>query len=152
MKKVYAYRQRGDWASVIKYCDKAKSSFYQLDPTTIPVSWYKGLAYFSSGNFRQALAEYKDAHSISPYNHYILNDFGSALEKLGRHEEAKEQYKQALKINRHFDDPKLNLAAIYYNEKNYPEAWSWTSQVNDRHPRKAMFVQTIKPFIKASVK
>lgn len=148
MHKVYKYRAQGNSERMIHYCEKATSLFYQTDPTTIPINWYKGQAYFSTGRYREALSEYEKAVSISPYNHYLLNDLASAFEMVGNHKKAEDLYLEALRINPYCDDPKLNLAAIYYNAKKYKEAWKLTNEVRVNSERKEQFLNVIRPFIK----
>jgi O-antigen ligase len=147
MNKVYQARAEGNSEKMLQYCDKASSLFYQTDPTTIPINWYRGQAYFSSGRYPEAQKEYEKAVSISPYNHYLLNDLASAYEQNGNHKKAEYYYLEALKINPSFDDPKLNLAAVYYNAKKYNDAWRWTNSVRVNSKRKEQYLNVIRQFI-----
>lgn len=144
MGRVYSTRKTQSWPQVTRYANQAKSFFYSVDPTTIPTSWYTGLAYFNSGAYKEAYKAYNQALTISPYNHYLLNDMGSAAETLGKHEEAKRYYLKALQINSRFDDPKLNLAAIYFNEGKFEAALEWASKASTDNPKRMYFIKTIK--------
>jgi O-antigen ligase len=148
MKKVYAYKAKQDWRMVIKFCEKANSSLYTIDPTSIPIAWYKGLANFSLKNNNEALDDFQIAYEICPYNEHVLNNLGSALTVIQKPEEAKKYYLESIRINPSFDDPKFNLAAVYYNEKNYKKAWFWTDKCSDNQPKKKEYTQIIAPYIK----
>lgn len=122
--EVYRYRSQQSWARVIKSTDKINASFYDTDPTSLPVKWYSGLAYFSLGDYAKAQQDLAKACAISPYNPHVLNNYASATEMLGNHEEAKKYYEKALLLLPTFDESLLNLAAIYFNENNIAKAKS----------------------------
>lgn len=143
MAQAYKQRQRQHWMQVVKMVGKAYSYFYQIDPTSVPLKWYSGLAYFSLGEYPAALTDFEQAYAIAPYNQHVLNNLASSEENLSRHEDAMKHYKEAIRINPLFDDPKLNLAAVLYNEKKYKEALHWVEMVPDDNKRKAMYSQTI---------
>ena len=47
-------KQKGNWNYVVKAIDKAYSKmFYEIDNTSTPLLWYRGVAYFSTKNYEQ---------------------------------------------------------------------------------------------------
>jgi tetratricopeptide (TPR) repeat protein len=134
-----------DWNKVIEEVDLVNNVFYSVDPLSIPLFWYKGVALFSSEKINSAKIEFKNAYKIDPYNIHILNNLASSYEKLGDHKNAEIYYKKALKISSHFEETLLNLAAIYYNEKRYDEAFETIDKcsIASTKPNYKLFLKTI---------
>ncbi len=134
--KMINAKMDGRWNDVIEFSDKAMSVFYSSDPMSMPVSWYRGLAYFHLKNYSESVAEFSEALSLNPFNKDILSDMGSAQLKSSEPEMAKKYYLEALRISPDFDTPKFNLAVIFLNEKKYEEALNWAKKLNNSHPIK----------------
>ena len=134
-----------DWNKVIEEVDLVNNVFYSVDPLSIPLFWYKGVALFSSKNITGAKIEFKNAYKIDPYNIHILNNLASSYEKLGDHKNAEIYYKKALKISSHFEETLLNLAAIYFNAKKYDEAFETIDKCStaSTKPNYKLFLKTI---------
>ena len=49
-----AAHRSGNWESVIHEIDRADSWFYNLDPTSTPLMWYKGMANFLKSSSARA--------------------------------------------------------------------------------------------------
>ena len=75
-----------------------------------------------NGNFQQALDVLSRAHSPENPDWRILSVQGTALDQLGRHEEARRYYASALKMVP--DEPTVlsNLGLSYMLSKNLPKA------------------------------
>ena len=58
------------------------------------------------------------AHLFSPYHLHTLNNLATCFELKGQRDEAIKYYLKALDISPKFEDASVNLAAIYFNEKN----------------------------------
>lgn len=128
-KKMYVERNHKNNIEVIKYCNKAQSFCYTIDPTSIPLDWYKGNANANLGNYSAAITDFKEAFRIHPFNTHVLNDLGSAYVMNNNIYSAKICYIESARINPRFDDPKLNLTAIFINEGNYKEAQKWNESI-----------------------
>jgi tetratricopeptide (TPR) repeat protein len=126
---MYAERMVKHNQEVINYCNSARSFCYNIDPTSIPIEWYKGNANANLGNYAAAMEDFKSAFRVHPYNHNVLNDLGSAYFMNNKIDSAKICYMEAARINPSFDDPKLNLTAIFINEGRYKEAQKWNESV-----------------------
>lgn len=107
----------------INEINKAESIFYTIDATSAPINWYSGLAYFKLGNYTQSAEEFQKALLINPYHIYTLNDYAGSLTKLNQNEKAIELYNRAVAIAPNFQEPKLNLCALYFNEAKYKDAF-----------------------------
>ena len=98
--------------------------FYDIDNTSTPLLWYRGVAYFSLKNYELALKDFKQAYQINPNHIHVLNNLGTTYQLIGNSELAKLYYKQAIKVNPTFKEVRVNLSAILFNEKKYDEALS----------------------------
>lgn len=121
-RKMYDARHSGDSRGVVRWAEKAAGLFYSVDPTTVPVQWYSGNAFMETGQLGKALAAFREAYEAHPFNRNVLNDLASALVQTGDTAGAKAFYTEASRISPRFDDPKLNLAAIYIRQKKYDRA------------------------------
>lgn len=122
VRQLYAARQVGDATAILKNGKAARNIAYSLDPTSLPVDWYIGNACATLNDFQQAKTHFLKAFSQNPWNRNVLNDLGSAYSMTGNADSAKWMYRQASRISPRFDDPKLNLAAVYIAEQNYAAA------------------------------
>lgn len=143
MKDLYLLKQKNDWSKVLMAAEKAKSSFYSIDPTSIPIEWYEGTANFSLGKNAEALENFLAAKDKAPFNQFVNNDLGSAYEVNGQRDQAKKHYLESIRISPLFDDPRLNLATIFYNEGDYQEALDWANSIRD-HKRKMHYRKIIE--------
>ena len=134
-----------NWNKVIEEVDLANNLFYSIDPTSIPLCWYKGVALFSSENINGAKIEFENAYKIDPYNIHVLNNLASSYEKLGNHKDAELYYKKALEISSQFEETILNLAAIYFNTKKFEDAFQTIDKcsVTSVDPKYRLFLKTI---------
>ncbi len=146
-RKVYDYKSSNQSAFLIQSGISAKSFAYSLDPTSIPISWYIANAELATPeNSRYLLEDLKTAYRQNPYNRNVLNDLASAYALSNNIEMAKQYYEEAARISPRFDEPKLNLAAIYINEKNYEMADAWNRSVLHNSERRSQYQRIIDAF------
>jgi O-antigen ligase len=122
LKKAMIARSNGDWQKVVSYADKAENIFFTIDNTTIPISWYSGLAYYNLGQTDLAFGKFTTAMRFHPYNLHVLNNLGSCYAVAGNPSEAKKLYREAMAISSRFEDARLNLTAVLYNESAFDSA------------------------------
>jgi len=128
-KKMYAAKAIKNWPLVKKEANAAENYFYRIDFFTMPFVWYEGTADFMSGNFCDSELRFEESRKLAPYNVKILNDLGTAFEKNKKHKEAELNYKRALGISPDFEDARINLAAVYYNQKKYELAFETINKI-----------------------
>ncbi len=114
---------------MIKEANRAINFCYQIDPMSAPLEWYKGVALFSLGNYELALTSFEKANKIHPNNMHILNNLGTCHEVNKEHEKAEDFYLKALSISPEFDEARLNLAAVYFNNGNIKMAFNTIENV-----------------------
>jgi O-antigen ligase len=142
--KMYLYKAEQKPEKIISAGMQAESFAYNLDPTSIPVDWYIGHAYASLGNNNKAFLYFTSAYRQNPYNRNVLCDLGSACFLNNDFQTAKKFYFEAARISPAFDDPKLNLVALFLNENNFTQAEFWLKSVKHESDRTRSFRQAIK--------
>lgn len=147
-RKLYDYKNSGLTFDVISCGKKIINTFYSIDPTSVPIQWYTGNAHASLGNYKEALNDFQAAFLLTPYNRNVVNDLASAYAMQGEVALAKKYYLETSRISPRFDDPKLNLAAIYIQEKKYEEAQACLNSVMHDSERRTEYQNFITSAIK----
>lgn len=147
-RKLYDYKNSGLTFDVITSGKKIINTFYSIDPTSVPIQWYTGNAQASLGNYKEALNDFQAAFLLTPYNRNVVNDLASAYAMQGEVALAKKYYLEASRISPRFDDPKLNLVAIYIQEKKYEEAQACLNSVMHDSERRTEYQNFITSAIK----
>jgi O-antigen ligase len=124
-RKMLAYKFENNYQGVLTSGKRAVSYAFTIDPTSVPIAWYLGNANAALMNYQQAQLDFFEALHYNPFNRNVLNDLASSLVYTGNSALAKRYYKEAARISPRFDDPKLNLAAVYIAEKNFEMAQKW---------------------------
>lgn len=148
LRNLYAAKNRGDRKQVIGFSKDAESFAYSIDPTSMPLCWYSGNAKAQEKDFAGAHLDLLKAYSLHPYNRNVLNDLASSYALRNETETAKTYYREAARISPRFDDPKLNLAAIYIREENYRMALYWLSRLNHTSERRSSYEAIVKANLK----
>lgn len=141
---MYAYKGRGNREQVLSRCKAAESFAYSIDPTSVPICWYSGNAKASGGDYEGAHADLLKAWRLAPYNRNVLNDLASSYAMRQEPELAKTYYREAARISPRFDEPKLNLAAIYIREGNFKMAQSWLNSLVHPSERRSNYEAIVK--------
>ena len=141
----------GNWETVVSEIGYAKSWVYNIDPMSTPISWYEGVANFSSNNINEALNNFKEAFDIHPYHIHVLNNLGTCYEVLGDHKRAVDYYKEALRISPVFEETILNLGAVYYNMGKYNEAYDTLTRAEkgSNNPKLHKYLKRVKGQLKS---
>lgn len=138
-------RKQSDWEHVIAESNLAENYFFKTDGKSIPLEWYKAAALFKQNQIKESCKKFLEAHKTSPYNITILNDLGSSCTALGQNKEGIKWYKKALQISENYENARLNLAAIYFNEKEYEMAFGTIDQckINSKNENYKVFLAPI---------
>ncbi|MDM8541066.1 O-antigen ligase family protein [Desulfococcaceae bacterium HSG9] len=105
-------RNTGQWEKVIAAIDLADSRFYNMDPVSTPLAWYRGIARFSLNRIEPALHDFKTAVAVHPYHIHALNNLATCYALTGDYQKAVLYYEKALTIAPRFKDALTNLEAV----------------------------------------
>jgi len=108
-----------DWQRVILEIDKVDSRFYNLDPTSTPLAWYRGMANFSLGRIEDALNDFQKAYVNNPYHVHVINNLGTCYALQQDFDKAADYYQRALAISPRFKEAILNWGAVYFQMGKY---------------------------------
>lgn len=100
-----------------------------------------GAAYFRQGNYDSALTEFRAAQVERPHDASIMNLIGVTETKLGRIEDANEEYKLAIVADPALLAPHKNLAVNYLSAAQYAEA--------EQQLKEALKLNQTDPFLHA---
>ncbi len=150
LKKALQAKSMNNHSLVISEIENGMNSLYSIDPTSTPLSWYQGLAWYQLGNIDSALIFFTKAYEMVPSHVHVLNNLATAYSQKGRNEDAIFFFKKAISVYPKFDDASLNLCAVYYNMGKLDNAYSTLKKidVNSKHPKyKKYLVAVLKPLI-----
>ena len=121
--KAKHYKGKNSWQAIIKQVDKAYiPNMYEIDRSSTPLHWYRGVANYSIGKTKVAYDDFSLAYKNNPYHLHVINNIASINELNGKRTEAKLFYQKALSISPRFEEASVNLSAILFNEKKYDQA------------------------------
>lgn len=143
VRKMFDYKNNDQKTELIKAGYRAVNYVYSIDPTSVPVHWYTGNAQAALGNYTKAHSDFVRAYRYNPYNRNVLNDLASSFVYNNDIKAAKSHYRHAARISPRFDDPKLNLAAIYINEKDFKRADSTLNTLQHDSERRSAYQRIV---------
>ena len=143
-----------DWERVETEAAKSQSVFYNMDPVSTPVSWYRGMAWFNANMLDSAMADFAKAYAVNPYHIHVLNNLATCFELKGMHDKAVDLYRKSLAINPAFEETALDLCAVYYHQNKTDSAYKTLGYIspetkNTKYPifRDSILVRTIDNII-----
>ncbi|MFK5857557.1 MAG: O-antigen ligase family protein [Bacteroidota bacterium] len=138
-------KNENDQYSVITQISKATSSFYQMDPLSTPLSWYKGLAWYQLGETDSATKYLHEAYTLNPYHIHVLNNLASAYAQNNQLNEAVTFYKKTIKIYPKFEEATLNLCAVYFNSNQVDSALTVLANIDieSQNPKFKTFIKAV---------
>ena len=89
-------------------------------PTPIPVAYNNlGIFYAGTGDYPQAISEYKKAIKVNPYYAEAHNNLGIVYARANRYRKAISEYKKAIALKPNYAKAYNNLAVAHYYTHNY---------------------------------
>jgi len=145
--KMYKHRALKEDLSAIQAGHEALSFAYSIDPTSVPVHWYTANSYANLKDYNKAQQDFVLAYKTNPFNRNVLSDLGSSYFYTGNKDLAKIYFNEALRISPRFDDPKLNLAAIYIQEKEWAKADTCLQTMFKDSERRTQYQRMVNAFL-----
>ncbi|MDF2450515.1 MAG: lipid core-O-antigen ligase-like enyme [Bacteroidota bacterium] len=146
-RQMYDRKKQNNNPGVIREAKKAVNFAYSIDPTSLPIKWYTGNSYAIAGNFNQAKTDLLEAYQLNPYNRNVVNDLASAYVNTNKPDSAEYYYMEASRISPRFDDPKLNLVAIYFNKRKFEKADSCLKTLLHDSERRTKYQKMVDAFL-----
>ncbi len=110
------------WSQVVHLADCAENRWHRYDPSSVPISYYRGNALVQLGLLAEAEEAYQEAHLLAPHNHHILNNLGTLYLTNRLQQQALAYFEKALDINPRFEDALFNKALVLSQMGEYNEA------------------------------
>ncbi len=143
VREMYGFKNANLNLNVLSACKSAESFAYTIDPTSLPITWYSGNANASLGNYKKAESDFKTAYDLNPYNRNVVNDLASSYAFTKNTALAKKYYEETARISPRFDDPKLNLAVLSIQEKDYKTADKWLKSLYHDSERRTNYQRIV---------
>lgn len=141
---LYSFKNTNRPLELVHAGHSAISFAYAIDPTSVPVYWYMGNAQAALGNYKEAHNLFLYAYQLAPYNRNVLNDLASSYVYNNNVIMAKQYYEEAARISPRFDEPKLNLAAMYINAGDFKTAEFWLNTLMHDSERRTNYSKIIE--------
>lgn len=106
-----------NYSKMLTLLENIPEFIYPLDPNNMPLSYYKGVGYFTMQKFDIALSSFQYASQLSRWNPLILNNIASTYYQLNKTAKAKKLYLQIKDMFPNYIEAQVNLLAFYVNFK-----------------------------------
>ena len=94
-------RNAGRWEQVIEYVGQSIAWYYTLDPESVPLLWYRAMAYYQMGRVDMARIDFQNACAVHPFHNHSLNNAATINALAGNWEAAKYYINLQSKIHNH---------------------------------------------------
>ncbi|MDD5361707.1 MAG: O-antigen ligase family protein [Ignavibacteria bacterium] len=129
-------KAKGDYGKMLAKLDGIYKPLYPVDMNGIPLDYYRGAAYFELNDYEKAFICSDNAVKLMPQYPSLLNNRASALYKTGRVTESIESFRYLEKVFPNYAEPRINLLAIYTNEKMYDEGLKCLNDIEKAGPER----------------
>jgi serine/threonine protein kinase/Flp pilus assembly protein TadD len=127
------YDSRRRYPEAIAEYEKALT----LDPNFGPALNQAGYAYVAVGELEKALQYFKRYAAANPGDANPIDSMAELYFRLGKFDEAKIKYQEALEVRPDFSGSCRGLAYIFAIQENYPETRHWLGELIARAPTSA---------------
>lgn len=110
---------KSSWKSLLNEIKQSETWARNLDPESIPLGWYEGLAWSGINENEKALAAFQKAYMAHPTKLAVLNNLGIAYYKLDDYENAIKYFEKALAILPDYKESNEALASTYVKLNDY---------------------------------
>jgi len=126
-----------NWQRMVAHLDRIDHRTYDMDPSSAPVAWYRGVARFEMGDQAAALNDFRSALQVHPNHVHVLNNIGTCQTLSGQHDDAVRTYKRAIELAPRFEEARINLAFVLHSLGKDQEAYEVLSPIaaNATSPR-----------------
>ncbi len=145
MRNVIEAKRNKNWHLALLNAQKALTHFAPIASDGAPVYWYKGIAEMELNFTERAHQSFLNAYQLHPTHLYVLNNLATTYALFNQVDSAVFLYKKALKVNPLYEDARINLSGIYYNQGAIDSAWKEIEKIsiNSKQPQYPLFANTI---------
>ncbi len=143
-------RVKQQWVEVESLANEAQNRWHKLDPSAVPISFYRGIAQYSQNKQDEALTSFLMALNDNPYNFHVLNNIGTVKVSQGKYHDAMEYLYRALRINPRFEDALFNLSYCLNALGRHKEALEQVTLIPQESEKKQLFIREITKSIENS--
>lgn len=123
--KVYVAKGMTNWNAMIAEADLAINPFFQLDASSTPLLWYKGVAQFALDDKTGAHDSFMQALEISPNDIHVLTNIATGYAIKGDIEQAESYFERTISIAPVYANPRLNMCKLRYQQGRFEEAFEY---------------------------
>ncbi|MBL7806178.1 MAG: O-antigen ligase family protein [Saprospiraceae bacterium] len=120
----------GNWRGLLAEARKAENPWLEYTDSATPIAWHEGVALYQLGQFDASVTAFDRAYQLNPWSFQVINNYASALVKVGKHQNAIPLYEKALGINPRYDEGKFNLSFVYSKLGDTLRARSWLDKID----------------------
>ena len=135
-KKIFQAKETNDWKKMIVNSDIAFTRFTTLDPFSMPIHLYKGVAQMRLKNNKAAYKDFQTALKYFPTQISILNNLGTVSSIMKDYKKAEMYFKQATKLFPQYDTGLLNLVKAYYKSQEYEKSYLALLKYTTKNPKR----------------
>jgi O-antigen ligase len=121
--KVLIAHRTEDWKAMLKEENKSNHSVYEIDNFSIPIEWYRGVAFFSLNELEKSKDAFEKAYHLAPYQVHVINNLAGLYHTIGEHDKAMVLYDKALAISSFNAEILLNKSVALYSENKIEAAF-----------------------------
>lgn len=119
----------GNWDRVLTLTRNLDKQEYTLNNYTVPMPYYRGIAYSMKGNDKSAIEEFDKGLELQPYHILTICAKGTSMCNLKQYDESIDVFQQVLDISPRNSNALYNMAIAYYNKKEFTTARDYILQV-----------------------
>lgn len=109
-------KSNSDWSLILSQVDEDNESyFYTLDPVSMPIAFYSGLAYLNQKNLEASKNSFLEAKKVHPNNIHVINNLAGLFQMEGDYKNSIQYYTEAIKVAPFYKTGTLNLCGVYFN-------------------------------------
>lgn len=109
--RIYTARANNDWDTVLLETDKI-SSLYNIDHSSNPLLFYRGLAYHFKGDDINAMYSFEKALLVNPNHLFVMMNLASKYATDGQYNKAKMVYSRVSKLYPEFGQAEKEIRNI----------------------------------------
>lgn len=119
----------GNWNKVLLLTRNLDEQEYTLNNYTVPMSYYRGIAYSMKNDDKSAIKEFDKGLELHPYHILTICAKGTSMCNLKQYDESLDIFQQVLDISPRNSNAIYNMAIAYYNKKEFTTARDYILQV-----------------------